>query len=175
MTRRTELLGPERGRFRASLGVLWLFSGTLALMLLPLVIVRIVQQGPMSWGGVAAAFASLLLVPLLSFGFAAPFFWIYRIRVHELGLHGYDAYGRFFSVRWTSMTRARRVQLLTLEYLRVETSEAGIELVIPLFLTERAAFERLVAALAGASNPIARHFEASDAKSRGGPPERRPS
>jgi hypothetical protein len=153
-------LGPQRGVFRASLRVAWGFSGMLALILAPLVIARIVRMEPIRGSAVAAALGALLLIPILVFAAIAPFAWLYRIRVHEAGLRGYDAYGRFHSVRWSSMTAARPMALLTLEYLRVETSSVGVELVIPLFLSERARFERMIREVAGPLNPMSRHFEA---------------
>jgi hypothetical protein len=155
-----DVLGPKLGVFRASTGILWRLAGVLMLVLLPMVVSRIVMRfDSLSWRRVAAVLGSLLLVPVLVFGLVAPLVWVYRIRVHELGLRAYDAYGRFFSVRWGSMTDVRRVDLLTLPYLRVRTAQAGVELVIPLFLAEQAHFERLVSQCAGPLNPLSRHFE----------------
>jgi hypothetical protein len=157
----SSLLGPQLGVFGASLHFVWGLSATLALILLPLVIHRVVQLDPMDWARAAAAFAALLLVPVLVLALTAPLLRLYRIRVHEMGLRAYNAYGRFFSVRWVSMTEAQAVSLLTLEYLRVRTTEPGVELMIPLFLSKRAEFERLVAKLAGPLNPLSRHFRES--------------
>ena len=158
---RIDTLGPELGAFRASLGVAWGFSGALALLLAPLVIARVVRMDPISGRGIATALAGLLLIPVLVFGAVAPLSWVYRVRVHESGVRGYDAFGRFFSVRWANMKEARPVSLLTLEYLRIQTSEPGVELVVPLFLSERARFEQMVTELAGPLNPMSRHFSTS--------------
>jgi hypothetical protein len=156
-----EMLGPKLGVFRASTGVLWRLAGVLMLVLLPMVVTRIVLRfDSLSWPRAAAALGSLLLVPPLVFGLVAPFVWLYRVRVHELGLRAFDAYGRFFSVRWGSMTAVSRMDLLALPYLRVYTAQAGVEVVIPLFLAEQADFERLVSKCAGPLNPLSRHFEA---------------
>lgn len=154
-------LGPQRGVFRVSLGAAWGLSGALALLLVPLIIAHIVRMDPIRSTAIAAALGALLLVPILVFGAIAPFAWLYRIRVHDGGLRGYDAYGRFRSVLWSSMAKARPVALLGLEYLRIETPDPGVELVIPLFLSERARFERLVCELAGPINPMSRHFDRS--------------
>jgi hypothetical protein len=154
-----DALGPKLGVFRASTGVLWRPTGALMLLLFPVVLTAIVRRfDSLTWPRAAAAFGSLLLVPPLVFGLMAPFVWAYRIRVHELGLRAFDAYGRFFSVRWGSMTDAHRLELFALPYLRVRTAQAGIELVIPLFLAEQASFERLVSKCAGPQNPLSRHF-----------------
>jgi hypothetical protein len=158
----SSLLGPQLGVFGASLHFVWGLSATLALILLPLVIHRVVQLDPMNWARAAATFAALLLVPVLVLAFVAPLQRLYRIRVHEMGLRAYNAYGRFFSVRWTTMTDAQAVSLLTLEYLRVRATEPRVELLIPLFLSEQAQFERLVAELAGPLNPVSRYFRESD-------------
>jgi hypothetical protein len=158
-----DMLGPKLGVFRASTRVLWRLAGVLTLLLLPMVVTRIVLRfDSVSWPRAAAALGSLLLVPPLVVGSVAPFVWVYRVRVHEFGLRAFDAYGRFFSVRWGSMVAVRRLDLLTFPYLRVRTAQSGVELLIPLFLAEQAHFERLVSKCAGPLNPLTRHFEACD-------------
>lgn len=154
-----DVLGPRLGTFRASSRRLWGLAGVLAALLFPMALARIARMDPFQWRGAAAALASLLLVPVFLFALAGPLVWWFRIGVHPLGLRAFDAKGRFFSVRWPLMRDAERVDLLTLPYLRVTTTEVGVELVIPLFLAEQEAFERLVSECAGPSNPLTRFFE----------------
>jgi hypothetical protein len=152
-----DVLGPRLGSFRASFRRLWGLSGVLVLVLSPLVLRNIAFMDPFRWEGAAAALASLLLLtPVLVFALAAPFVWLYRVRVHPLGLRAFDAKGRFHSVRWPVMSAAQPLAMLSLPYVRVTTTEAGVELVIPLFLAEREAFQRLVVQQAGPANPLAR-------------------
>jgi hypothetical protein len=156
-------LGPLRGVFGMSFRILWPFSAAIALLLVPLVMKSIVTMKEWSWLAAIAAVASLALVPLLVFALAAPIAWLYRLRVHELGLRGFDVWGRFRSVRWPEMTDATPLDLLTLPYLRVHTTDAGVELTIPLFLADRAGFARLVTECAGPENPLARYLAYTDA------------
>jgi hypothetical protein len=154
-----DVLGPQLGVFRASASVCWRLSGAIALLLVPLVISRVVKLDPFRWTIAAAAFASLLLVPVVLFALVTPLLWLFRIRVHALGLRGYDAFGRFLSVRWAVMTGTQPMDLLTLRYLRIDTTEAGPRLVVPLFLAEQERFERLVRECAGPQNPLSRFFD----------------
>jgi hypothetical protein len=128
------------------------------LLLFPLVCARVLRAEGLDLRLAAAAFASLLLVPVLVFALLAPLLWIYRVRVHPLGLRVYDGYGRFFSVRWASVLEVQRLDLLSLPYLGVRTTEVRVRLVVPLFLTRQTEFERQVAELAGPLNPLTRYF-----------------
>jgi hypothetical protein len=157
-------LGPEVGVFRASFRSILGLSGFVAFALLPLVIRRVHGAGWGDWRVVAAGFGALLLVPLLLYALLAPFVWWFRVRVHELGLRAFDAWGRRLAVRWTEMTTAERLDLPGMPYLRVRTREEGVELVVPLFLARRDAFVRAVTARAGPSNPMSRYFAGEIAK-----------
>jgi hypothetical protein len=158
-----EFLGQRLGDFRASTVALWRLVALLVIALLPMVISKVVQADAPRWRLAAIALGSLLLVPIVLFGLLAPFLRYYRVTVYQLGLRAFNGYGKFFTVRWTSMKEAHRVDLLVLPYLRVRTTEEGVELVIPMFLAKQREFERLVVEHAGPLNPLSRHFQGPSA------------
>lgn len=151
-------LGPEVGVFRASLGAILRLSGFVMAALLPLVLRSVHRAGWTNWGAMAAAFGSLLLVPALLLVVLAPAVRLFRVRVHQFGLRGFNAWGRPFDVRWGEITGVARMDLPGMPYLRVSTREEGVDLVVPLFLARRAAFVRLVSEHAGPSNPLTRQL-----------------
>lgn len=150
-------LGPEVAVFRASFTAILHLSGFVIVVLLPLVI-RSVHRAGWTVPVVAVGFGALLLVPVLLLALAAPAVRFFRVRVHQLGLRAFDAWGRFRSVRWTEMTGVERMDLPGMPYLRIRTREEGIELVVPLFLARRDAFVRAIARWAGPSHPVTRHL-----------------
>ncbi len=154
-----DALGPRLGAFRTSFGVVWPLSGFLAFALFPLVIRQIVTADSPSLLMAVAALSSLLLVPLLLVVFLAPLIWIYQIRVHELGLRGFTASGRFVSARWSTLLEVSPVGIPGMRYLRVRTTEIGVELYLPRDLDDSEKFAQLVASAAGPLNPLSRFLE----------------
>jgi hypothetical protein len=153
-------LGPLRGRFAASSAALWQMSGVLAVVLLPMTIKRVLSmQSPEAWQ-VVAAFAALLLVPVLVFALCLPLLRLYRVSVYEQGVRGYDAWGRFRRVRWSAMSGAELLHFPGFTWVKVATREIGVTLTIPEFLAQQQEFERLVTGLAGPANPLTRYYAA---------------
>ncbi len=151
-------LGAEVAVFRVSLRAILGLAGFVMAALLPLVVRSIHRAGWTNWTAMAAAFGALLLVPVLLFALLGPAVWLFRVRVHQLGLRGFDAWGRWLDVRWTEITTVERVDLPGMPYLRVRTRRDAVELFVPLFLARRDAFVRNVSECAGPSNAMTRHF-----------------
>lgn len=93
----------------------------------------------------------LLLRLLLSF---------FSVNVHELGIEGYDAYGRRVRAAWAHVQSVRPISLAGLGYLRVGTTGGGRTLWLPRFLSDQDAFARLVAERAGEDHPLTRGLSA---------------
>jgi len=100
------------------------------------------------------ALASLLLVPILLFVLLAPMIWFFRIGVFELGLRAFTASGRTATARWSTLLDVSQAGIPGLHYLRVRTTEIGIELYLPRDLDDPQRFAQLVAQAAGPSNPL---------------------
>ena len=151
-------LGPRRGSFGADRAGLWRSSAVLMVVLLPLPIKAVLRADSLEPWQVVASFAALFLVPVLLAAFWFPLAWLYRVHVHEQGIRGYDAWGRFRAARWSVMAATREMHFPGLSWVVVSTTVPGVTLTVPHFLARQDEFERLVAELAGAANPLVRHF-----------------
>lgn len=110
----------------------------------------------------AAAVAVILVIPasvLLMFLLLLPLLRFFPVRVHELGIQGYDVYGRRAEVAWPHIHGAGPISVVGLTYLRISTTGSGRALWVPRFLCDQSAFDRLVAEWAGAAHPLTRSLQ----------------
>jgi hypothetical protein len=149
-------LGPEVRAFTASPRALLLLCGFAALLTAPLVVKKLVFAEDLSLAGALAVLLAVPAAVLLVFLLAAPLLWVFKVRVHELGIQAYDAYGRRAAVSWSQVLEVSEVPLLNLGYLRLRTTGAERTVWLPLFLSDRAGFDRLVVQLAGSWHPLSR-------------------
>ena len=90
----------------------------------------------------------------------------FQVRVHTRGIRGYNFWGRYRDVDWSSMVSARPINTLGLRYVRVACEE-GFVLWIPLFLVDQRRFVELVCELAGGDHPLTRFFTEASAPGAG--------
>jgi len=80
----------------------------------------------------------------------------FPIRVYELGIEGYDAFGRRTYFTWPQIQGVRPISMAGLKYLRVVSTGTKRTLWLPRFLIDQQAFSQLVAELAGENHPLTR-------------------
>jgi hypothetical protein len=147
-------LGAELGSFRPSSKGLLPFCVLPAVATAHVAVRRLLEAEDLP---LLAVVVVLLLVPgsmLLTWFLLLPLLSLFRVRVHELGVRGHDAYGRRAEAAWPLVQRVEPVDVAGLRYLRVVATGSARVLWLPLFVSERDAFDRLVAERAGAAHPL---------------------
>ena len=119
---------------------------------------HLVMAEGMTLAGAAVVLSVLPASVLLMYVLLWPLLFVFAVRVHTLGIDGYDAYGRRLDLAWPFAGSMKTQSLLGLEYLVVEASDSRRNLWLPLFLDDRAGFDRLVAECAGRDHPLARRL-----------------
>jgi len=147
-------LGPEVGVFRIAAKAALPLCVLPAFATAPLVIRRLLLTEGLTVGAAVVLILVLPLSVLLMFGLLRPLLGFFAVRVHELGLHGHDPYGRRLAVPWAQMGTIAPVSILGLHYLRIATPDPKRTLWLPRFIKEREEFDRLVAERAGAAHPL---------------------
>jgi len=147
-------LGPELGVFRIAVRATLPLCALPALATAPLVVRRLLQADDLTAGVVVVLLLLLPLSVLLMLAILWPLLRLFPVRVHELGLHGHDPYGRRLVVPWAQMGEIAPVSLLGMSYLKIATPDPKRTLWLPRFLTDPAGFDRLVTQQAGAAHPL---------------------
>lgn len=147
-------LGPQVGAFRPSARGMLPICVLPAVATAPMVVRNILIADEMTLlGGIALvlvipAAVGLMLLLLL------PLRRVFEVRVYELGLSGHDLVGCRIELLWSQISGGASHWLLGLTYLRLESSDPKRTLWLPCFLSERPAFDRLVARHAGSGHPL---------------------
>lgn len=147
-------LGPEVGVFRIAARATLPFCVLPALVTVPMVVRKLVLTDGLTLGAVVVLILVLPLSVLLMVAILWPLLRLFAVRVHELGLHGHDPWGRKLAVPFAQMGAITPVSLLGLHYLRIATPDQKRTLWLPRFIKERESFDRLVAQQAGAAHPL---------------------
>lgn len=100
----------------------------------------------------------LFIVPALVLGFCAAALWAmarwYRLRVGPDGIDWHDLWLQPRHTRWSSIENSQRVNILGLEYLRLQTTQSPWAIWVPLFVTRYAQLRDLLVTYAETSQQL---------------------
>jgi hypothetical protein len=100
----------------------------------------------------AAAFP-VVLAPLV-----ALYVLCWPVRVAPAGLRAANAWGRFATIRWGSITAVKPVPVPLIPFARIFSTETQRVLWVPLFMRDYRHYATLVAESAGEEHPLAREL-----------------
>jgi hypothetical protein len=78
----------------------------------------------------------------------------FKIYIYETGIKTYDFMGRYHFARWTAVQSVSYINLILVQYFLLKINGIKPRLWIPLNMTDRNLFARLVLETAGKSHPL---------------------
>lgn len=87
--------------------------------------------------------------------------WFFKVFISPEGVRCYNFWGTYRTVEWADVARADRISMLGLKFILVHSRRRPDPLWLPRFLSNRAAFDQLVAQYAGVDHPLTQAMEVS--------------
>lgn len=141
--------------YRSSLLIPWSWVLGYSVGVISLVIL-VIEGGRPDWRALLYAILGTAMVSIL---FCAVLVAYFTVELTPQGIRGYNFWGRYRFVPWSSMCATKHVNLGGLRYVRVFSENESTPMWLPLFLHGMDAFETSVRTVAPEHNVLRAFFE----------------